>query len=415
MSPLHSYVIVWILLIFAWAANFVIRIGFSALLPSIIQELQLSYTKAGLLASAFFYAYVLMQIPSGLLGDRFGRRRILILGLLGGAVAAGLTGLAGSLVTLFMARALTGAFQGSLFSNDRAIIATVTPPDRIGLGQGVSFSGPGIGLTFGLVIGGLLVEIVPWRTVMMLFALGPIAAAMLIARYVPAPAPSMTRVPVRQRLRSLVSNGPLCVLALVSMCAIGDQFILATWAPLFFAEVGVADVGRAGAFAALQGVAASLGMIVSGWAHDRLVERGYASKTVIVAGLGGLAVSMLAMALTIVQRSIPGLAVVLFVAAFFCWSIWGAVYTLLARMVRPDELGTAFGFSNSISFVGAIVGPTATGWVRDLTGSFAAGCVLAAILALAGVALAIALRVPATATLPPYLRSRAESPGETGS
>ena len=410
-----AYVVVWILLIFAWATNFVVRIGFSALLPSIIDELHLSYTRAGLLASAFFYAYVLMQIPSGLLGDRFGRRRILLLGLLGGALAAGLTGLAGSFATLFLARALTGAFQGSLFSNDRAIIATVTPPDRIGLGQGVSFSGPGLGLTFGLVVGGLLVEILPWRTVMMLFGLGPIAAALLIARYVPAPDAPAARVPVLQRLESLFSNGRLCVLALVSLCAIADQFILATWAPLFFAEVGVTDLGRAGSYAALQGIAASLGMVVSGWAHDRLVERGYASKTVIVAGLGGLAVSMLAMALVIAQRSIPGLAVVLFVAAFFCWSIWGAVYTLLARMVRPEELGTAFGFSNSISFVGAIVGPTATGWVRDLTGSFSAGCVLASILALVGVALAVALRVPPSLTPPPYLPPRSGSPGGTGS
>jgi len=409
-----SYVVVWILLIFAWAANFVIRVGFSALLPSIIDELSLSYTRAGLLASAFFYAYVLMQIPAGLLGDRFGRRRILLFGLLGGALAAGLTGLAGSFAALFLARALTGAFQGSLFSNDRAIIATVTPPDRIGLGQGVSFSGPGIGLTFGFVIGGLLLELMPWRRVMMLFALPPIAAALLIARYVPAPAPTASRVPVGRRLGSLVSNGRLCTLALVSLCAIGDQFILATWAPLFFAEVGVSDVGRAGSYAALQGVAASLGMIASGWAHDRLVQRGYASKSVIVAGLAGLVVSMLAMAAAIEERSIAGLAVVLFVAAFFCWSIWGAVYTLLARMVRPEELGTAFGFSNSISFVGAIVGPIATGWVRDLTGSFSAGCVLAALLASAGVVLAVVLRVPPAPRSPRLPRSRAENPGGTG-
>jgi len=291
-----SYVLVWLLLIFAWAANFVIRIGFSALLPSIIDELQLSYTRAGLLASAFFYAYVIMQIPSGLLGDRWGRRRILVLGLLGGALSAGLTGLAGSFATLFAARALTGAFQGSLFSNDRAIVATVTPPARIGLGQGVSFSGPGLGLTFGLVIGGLLVEVLPWRTVMMLFGLGPVVAALLIVRYVPAPAPPAARVAVGQRLQRLVSNGPLWVLGLVSFCAIANQFILATWAPLFFNEVGVADLGRAGSYAALQGIAASLGMVISGWAHDRLVKRGYGSKTVIVAGLTGLALSMLAMA-----------------------------------------------------------------------------------------------------------------------
>ena len=129
-------------------------------------------------------------------------------------------------------------------------------------------------------------------------------------------------------------------------------------------------------------------------AHDRLVKRGYGSKTAIVAGLTGLAVSMLAMAAAITQRSIPGLAVVLFLAAFFCWSIWGAVYALLARLVREDELGTAFGFSNSISFVGAVVAPTATGWARDLTGSFSAGCVLAAMLAGAGVLLTFAVRVP---------------------
>src|SRR2546425_13166570 len=110
-----------------------------------------------------------MQIPSGLLGDRFGRRRILVLGLLGGALAAGLTGLAGSFAGLFVARAVTGAFQGSLFSNDRALIVTVTPLERIGLGPGVSFSGPGLGLAFRLVIGGFGAGGPPRRAVMVVF------------------------------------------------------------------------------------------------------------------------------------------------------------------------------------------------------------------------------------------------------
>jgi predicted MFS family arabinose efflux permease len=398
------YVLVWLLLIFAWAANFVIRIGFSALLPSIMSELSLSYTRAGLLASAFFYAYVIMQIPSGLLGDRYGRRRILLLGLLGGALSAGLTGLAGSFAALFTARALTGAFQGSLFSNDRAIIATVTPPDRIGLGQGVSFAGPGLGLTAGLVMGGLLVEVLPWRTVMVLFALGPIAAALLIARFVPSPAPSPAQEPLGRRLGGLFANGPLWLLALASLCAIANQFILATWAPLFFQEAGVTDVGRAGIYAALQGIAASLGMIVGGFTHDRLARRGFQSKTVIVAGLAALALSMLAMAAVIAQRSVPALAMLVFLAAFFCWSIWGAVYTLLGRMVRAEDLGAAFGWSNSISFLGAIVGPIATGWARDLTGSFSAGCLLAAVLAAAGVALIGGVRAPRQPVLAPAER-----------
>jgi len=244
------------------------------------------------------------------------------------------------------------------------------------------------------VIGGLLVEVLPWRTVMMLFGLGPVAAALLIARFVPSPAPSLAQEPLGRRLGGLFANGPLWLLALASLCAIANQFILATWAPLFFQEAGVTDVGRAGIYAALQGIAASLGMIVGGFTHDRLARRGFESKTVIVAGLAALALSMLAMAAVITQRSVPALAVLVFLAAFFCWSIWGAVYTLLGRMVRAEDLGAAFGWSNSISFLGAIVGPIATGWARDFTGSFSTGCLLAAVLAVAGVALVSGVRAP---------------------
>jgi len=102
---------------------------------------------------------------------------------------------------------------------------------------------------------------------MMLFGLGPIIAAVLIARYVPAPPPPMTRVPVRQRLRSLFSNGPLCVLALSASLLSATS---SSWhvGAAVLCRGGCHRRRRAGTLAALQGVAASLGMIVSGWAHD---------------------------------------------------------------------------------------------------------------------------------------------------
>jgi MFS family permease len=143
---------------------------------------------------------------------------------------------------------------------------------------------------------------------------------------------------------------------------------------------------------------------VGGWAHDRLARRGFQAKPVIVAGLSALALSMLAMAAVISHRSVPALAVLVFLAAFFCWSIWGAVYTLLGRMVRAEDLGAAFGLSNSISFIGAIVGPVATGWARDFSGSFSAGCMLAAFLAVAGVVLVSGVRAPRQPVLAPVKR-----------
>jgi cyanate permease len=75
-------------------------------------------------------------------------------------------------------------------------------------------------------------------------------------------------------------------------------------------------------------------------------------------------------------------------------------------MVGGESLGTAFGLLNSISFLGAVAGPPLTGWVRDATGSFTQGCLLAAGVGLVGAALTLALRHrPFPAPSPPRRRT----------
>jgi predicted MFS family arabinose efflux permease len=297
---------------------------------------------------------------------------------------------------LVIARVLTGACQGSLFSNDRAIIVAVTPPDKIGLGQGVSFSGPGIGLTLGLLLGGVLGERLSWRPTLGLFALGPIVAALCIARWVPALRPAARTGRAGPRLRAVLGRPRLWLLGAVGACGIYVQFVLATWGPLFFAETGVVQLGRAGTYASVQGLAAVAGLIAGGWTDDRMRRRGRGHAVVIAVGLGALALSVAAMAGAIAARSPVGLVGALFVAAFFCWSIWAAVYALLGEMVSDEHLGTAFGALNSLSFLGAVAGPPLTGWVRDAANSFAPACLLAAAVALTGAVMAIGLRPPAS-------------------
>ncbi|MBI4271416.1 MAG: MFS transporter [Candidatus Rokubacteria bacterium] len=389
-----SYVVVWLLFAFAWTANFAIRVGFSALLPPIIRDLDLSYARAGVLASAFFWAYIALQIPSGLLGDRFGRRRVLIVGLVAVAVATAATGLAGSLAALVVGRLATGAGQGSLFANDRAIIASVTPREKIGLGQGVSFTGPGLGITIGLMAGGILADAFSWRAVLLLFALGPLAAALAIFRWVPSMPPSPVAAALWPRLRAVLATPTVWALGAAGACGIYVQFVLATWAPMFFIETGVRGLAQAGTLAATQGLAAVAALIAGGWVDDRLRRRSVQHTTVMSAGFFALALSMGGMTLALASGSFAGLAMTLPVAAFFVWAIWPSSYALLSELVAPADLGAAFGLVNSICFVGAIVGPAVTGWTRDLTGSFASGCLVAVGVALAGAALA--MLVPAS-------------------
>ena len=389
-----SYVVVWLLFAFAWTANFAIRVGFSALLPPIIRDLDLSYARAGVLASAFFWAYIALQIPSGLLGDRFGRRRVLIVGLIAVAVATAATGLAGSLAALVVGRLATGAGQGSLFANDRAIIASVTPREKIGLGQGVSFTGPGLGITIGLMAGGMLADAFSWRAVLLLFALGPLAAALAIFRWVPSMPPSPVAVALWPRLRAVLATPTVWALGAAGACGIYVQFVLATGAPMFFIETGVHGLAQAGTLAATQGLAAVAALIAGGWIDDRLRRRRVQHTTVMSAGFFALALSMGGMTLALASGSFAGLAMTLPVAAFFVWAIWPSSYALLSELVAPADLGAAFGLVNSICFVGAIVGPAVTGWTRDLTGSFASGCVVAVGVALAGAVLAMLVPAP---------------------
>ena len=389
---LPPYVAAWALLVFAWVGNYFIRMGLSALLPPIMRELDLSYTSAGVLATGFFYAYAAMQLPAGVLGDRFGRRRVLLVGLVVGALGAAATGLAGSFAALMATRLIVGAGQGCLFSNDRPIIAAVTPPEKIALGQALSFTGPGLGITLGFAVAAGLGEVMPWRAVFVLFALPPLLAALLIARFVPAPPPSPRHAGARRALGRVVRTADLWWLAVAGATAMWVMFTLATWAPLLFMERGVAQLGRAGMYASLQGLAAVAGLVVSGWAGDAARRRGMAARSIVAGSLVGASLCMVAMAAVVrFEASAAALALTVFGASFFAWAVWAPSFVALGHVFPGADASTAFGLYNTICVVGAVVGPGVTGALRDATGSFAGACLLGALAAVLGAVASLAV------------------------
>jgi MFS transporter, ACS family, D-galactonate transporter len=401
--PATPYYAIWAILIYAWVANYLIRMALGALLPPIMRELSLSYTEAGFLSTAFFYAYMAMQFPAGALGDRFGRKRILIAGVLLGGCASVSTALAGSFAALFAARLLTGISQGCLFSNDRVIIAAVTPRSKMALGQGISFSGAGLGTALGLLLAGALGGLMAWRSVFVLFALPPLLAAVLVWRLVPEPPHRATVADPAWPFTRVLRTGDFWRLGLTGIMPVYIQFVLATWAPLFFAEVGVADLVRSASLASLQGVPAPFGLLLSGLVADRFHRRGLPRKRIIAGTLFLTALSVMGMGLVVHARGPAWLLIASMLGArFFFWCAWGPAYAILGEMFPPSMLGRAFGLYNTTCFLGAIVGPVVTGVIRDLTGSFAAALFGAGALCLLSVYTAMTLD-PAS---PPSLAAR---------
>jgi MFS family permease len=396
----HAYHTVWALLIFGWICNYIVRMAFSPLLEPVMAEFGLSHAEGGLLFSVFFYGYVAMQVPAGLLGDRFGRKRVLVLGIVLVAVAALVTGLSGTLMVLALARLLTGLAQGMYFTNDRPIIAAATPPDRLAFGQGASFSGLGVGTALGVLAGGALGELMPWRHVFLVLAILPLVSATLIGGFVPDPAWSGREAPradvFGDDVAAIFRQRDLWLLGVAGMSPIWTQWLVGTWGPALFTEVGVRELGRSAVYASVLGLAAPPGLVVVGALSDRLLRRrGTPRRTVVAGGIAATAV-LAASKGWIVQARGPAwlLALVLFATSFCFWGTWAPAYALTAELAPRRAMGVAFGVLNTVAFSLSLVAPVVTGWIKDWSGSFAGGCYLAALVGVGAVPVALLVGSP---------------------
>jgi MFS family permease len=397
-QPYHS---VWALLVFGWICNYIVRMAFSPLLEPIMAEFGLSHAQGGLLFSVFFYGYVAMQVPAGFLGDRFGRKRVLVAGIVVVALAALATGFATSLAVLVMARLLTGLAQGMYFANDRPIIAAATPPDRLAVGQGVSFSGLGVGTALGVLIGGALGEIMSWRQVFLVVTALPLVSAVLIGRLVPDPVGASAVRASRDEVAAVFRLRDLWLLAVAGIAPIWTQWLVGTWGPALFTEVGVHELGRSAVYATVLGIAAPPGLLAVGALSDRLLRRGIPRRTVIAGMMAATAV-LAACVGGIVQARGPVwlLALAVFACSFSFWGTWAPTYALTAELAPRRAMGIAFGVLNGVAFIGAIVAPWVTGWIKDWSGSFAGGLYLAALLQVVAVPVALGVRPSVSAPRP---------------
>ena len=154
-----------------------------------------------------------------------------------------------------------------------------------------------------------------------------------------------------------------------------------------------ADLARSASLASLQGLAAPIGLLVSGLVADRLHEHGLHRKVNIAAAMILTALSLTGLGLTIERQGPPWLVTALILTTSFAvWCCWGPAYAIFGPLFPPSVLGKAFGAYNTICFTGAVAAPVVTGWLRDLTGSFVAGIYGAAALSLVSVITVMALR-----------------------
>jgi EmrB/QacA subfamily drug resistance transporter len=125
-----------------------------------------------------------LVLLGGSLGDRYGRRRVFLLGLAGFTIASGLCGLAPNVEVLIAARALQGVGAALLVPGSLAILSAVFHPDDRAKAVGAWSGLGGVASAIGPFVGGWLIDSVSWR--LAFFVNLPFAAVVAVAsRHVP--------------------------------------------------------------------------------------------------------------------------------------------------------------------------------------------------------------------------------------
>ena len=118
-------------LFLAWAVGYADRVLMSTALVPISHEFALNAREAGMLLSAFYISYALMQLVGGWLSDRFGSRIVVVMCIVVWSVFTGATSLAWSFVSLLAIRFLFGVGEGSFSPASSVTVAEVFPkPER---------------------------------------------------------------------------------------------------------------------------------------------------------------------------------------------------------------------------------------------------------------------------------------------
>ena len=391
----EKYHTVWTIMIFGWVTNYMVRSSLSPLLIPILQEYKLTYAQAGILATAFFYAYTLMQLPAGHLGDRLGRKVVLVLCTSWWGLMSLLTGLAHSFASLFIFRFLTGVGEGAYFSNDRPIISAYTPERKRGLGQGISFIGLGIGMFIGISLAGWISDLWGWRAVFLLYAFPSFLASFFIYYVIKEPPKEDFKKGMERRVSYLLvfKSRDLWLLYLGGISGNYALWVVATWAPAMFNELGVKTLTQSSFYSSLLGISAIPGLVITGWISDRLARRGKGRKGLIAIEFFLISLFMFLLGYGLkAGMNIYLFIIFFFMAGFFIWGHWAAFYALLPDIVPYEILGTAYGLTNTIHFLGSLIAPWVTGWVKDVTASFSWGLYLAAIFCILGGILIFAVR-----------------------
>ncbi len=347
--------------------QFLLQTSTSVMVPQLMCDLRLSLEQVGILSAAFFYPYVILQIPSGWLVDRLGPRKTLIISLVICLVAATWFSCCNSHAAALLSRILMGIASAPAVVCAMCLAARSFPSQRFGMLAGVVESVGMLGGALGQYALAHLVVWFSWRWAMGISAM--VALLLLLAVIIlvrPAPkqegSPNCLALPQVGLLQAL--RQVMCVPQIWWNCVYaGLMFSVVTafaalWSVPLLMHVYTVDATVAAFGSALIFLGIAVGAVLAGWLADRL-----GCYRLLMLMFASAAAALMAIVLYGCWIPLHGMFVVLFLLGV---SVGAYVlpFSIVKRIIKPHMHGVALAFTNMLCILlGAPILQPLMGWM----------------------------------------------------
>ncbi len=339
-----------------------------------LQHFQLTNAQRGMLGSAFFWSYALLQIPAGWIVDRFGVKWPYAIGFLLWSVTSAATAVVGGFEQLIMLRILLGMGECVITPGGMRWIRFNFDEKRRGTAVGIYMAAAKVGPALGALVATKLLGSVGWQSMFLIIGLGSLiwlipwvlimtnddlAQEAEQKKAAGGPDISFARV-----MRSPVIWGTI----VGAFCYQYFVYFALTWMPAYFKEHFKMSLNDSGVFTSASFVAMAVVATLAGYWADKLIEGGRdpvaTRKAFTVGGLLTAAVGLVA-----ALNASSEVAMWLVIAALGGLGLTTPNYWALTQTLIPGAaVGRIVGVQNAAANIPGIVAPILTAWLVDKSG-----------------------------------------------
>jgi MFS family permease len=360
-------------------------------LPEFIRTFHLSIAYRGVVNSAFFWTYAVLQIPAGWLVDRYGVKLPYFLGFTIWCLASASTALTRSIPELIVVQVFLGVGQAVVAPASYRWIRHHFVEQERGLAIALYMTGTKIGPAIGAPLAAWLIGMYDWRVMFVLIGLGGLIWLVPWMLLVSNDDRQIERAAVKKEGAKPIPFGRIMASPIVwgtivaSFSYMYFVYFCMTWMPAYFMERRHLSLGKMGLYTFFSFGGMALVATLAGYAADRLIGRGHNAVTVrkwfTIVGFSIACTELIGARATSLQTALVFAVVSLSGLGLATANYWALTQTL----IPGAAIGRISGIQNCACSVAGIVAPILTGWLLQKTGNYEAPMMAVLVMLLLGV------------------------------